>query len=183
MSFTLIDNGNYKTCVDNVEGLMPAMHAAIEPVREWLKSRCYWTDVDVTETEYKSRDGFIPYRDNCGGVQLLEIIPECEQYDFQFLEFGEHDADCCDPQSGDCSVSNEGHLDAKFRVWLKFEGVNDDGELEFYLYAGGGNGDAPYFRTKYEATIFEESFTARSIPEFKRRASGAVNRLLKAVSK
>lgn len=172
---------SYKVGVNEVVGLLDAMKEAMSPVQAWLKDLTYWTDCELTESEYKSRDGFHAYSHNCGGIELSEIIPECESYQFDFLDFGECSECKVDSQCGhngmECASAGEGHLDAKIRVWLKFEGIKDD-SMTFYLYLGGGNGDAPYFRTKYEATVFETTFTARSIAEFKMRAKHAIREML-----
>lgn len=174
-----------KVGINEVKGLKAVMLDLMKPVQVWLTNSIYWSECKPCESEYKSRDGFIPYSHNCGGIEFSEIIPSCEEYNFSFLEFGQCDPEYCDchkpDSSGECSLDIDGHKDAKLRVWLKFEGINDQGEMEFYLYLGGGNGDAPYFRTKYEATIYETSFTVKSLAGLKRRGAAEIQKMLKAV--
>lgn len=179
MSNLKIKQGVYKVGINEVEGLKEAMTAAMRPAQEFLKELIYWNDCKIEETEYLSRDGFLAYAENCGGVQIMVVIPKCEEYEFDFLEFGECDDSECDHEV-ECMTEAEGHLNAKLRIWLKFEGIKDD-EMHFYLYAGGGNGDAPYFRVKYEATVFESEFTAKSIAEFRLAAKREIVNLLKKI--
>jgi hypothetical protein len=179
-----------KLGVDEIQGLKETLRKVMTPVRDVVEDRAYWTDVTLDDTEYKSRDGFIPYSHNCGGVEVSIIVPKCEEHDWSFLVFGECDGcndDCSacagsDPNgSGECIAESDGFYDAKLRVWLKFEGINDAGEMQFWLYMGGGNGDAPYFRTKAETTIFEASFSAKTLKQVETRGASAVKRLLKAM--
>jgi hypothetical protein len=170
-----------KVGINEVQGLKILMRALVRPVLTEIKSRIYWDDnLDAHESEYKSRDGFIAYSHNCGGFEIWTIIPKCEST-FTCLEYGECDGEYCDNHDNECAVESEGHLDAKLRIWFKFEGINAQGEMEFYLYLGGGNGDAPYFRTKYEHTIFERSFTAKSLTDLKRKGKIAIRMLIKAM--
>lgn len=162
-----------KIGVDEIEGLKPLLKSLMKPLQEHLKQDIYWDDLKLDESEYKGRDGFIPHSDNHGGIELTVIIPYCEQYDFGYLEFGE-----MDPEYDEESQEADGHLDAKLRVWLKFEGI-EEGKMNFWLYAGGGNGDAPYFRTKYETDIFETSFTAKTLTELKTNGKKAIQKLIK----
>lgn len=177
-----------KIGVNEIEGLNAILRDALQPIADHIKEGIYWTDkVEITDTEYRSRDGFIPYSHNCGGVEICEIIPECEQYAFSYLEFGEWDgAHYCDDDANkdecDCPYDYDGHYDAKLRIWLKFEGIDANGVMSFYLVMSGGNGDAPYFREKYSSTYFEKSFEAKTLTEVKARASSAVNQLLKRMS-
>lgn len=183
-----------KVGVNEVQGLKKALHEVMEPIREKLNEHIYWDDKKLIDSEYTSRDGFIPHAHNCGGVELILVIPKCEEYDFGFLEFGECD-ECgkedlgldrygspkqCGYNGDECAAEADGHLNAKLRIWLKFEGI-EDGKMNFWLYLGGGNGDAPYFRTKYEADVFEKSFQAKNIIDFKKQAKKAVNQLIKKV--
>jgi hypothetical protein len=181
----VIDRSSYKVGVNEIEGLLPAMRTAMEPVRAALKDRVYWNDCDTRESEYKSRDGFMPHSHNCGGAEIHVIIPKCEESSFPFLEFGECDDEECSHRdeagSGECPAECDGHLDASLRVWLKFEGLDDEGTMRFWLYMGGGNGDAPYFRTQHEATVFEEAFEAKTISQFSQKAKRCVARLLAAM--
>lgn len=172
-----------KVGVNEVEGLKDVMIEAIKPIQQAIQEHKYWGEVELRETEYNSRDGFIAYGHNCGGIEISEIIPECERYNFEYIAFGEcDDEECIANHDNGCSYGDEGHLDAKLRVWLKFEGLNENDEMEFYLYLGGGNGDAPYFRTKDEATVFESQFTVKSLAEFKRVARMHVSKLLKKMA-
>jgi hypothetical protein len=163
-----IDRSKDKVGVNEVEGLLAAMKKVMEPVQSALQENIYWSDVEMTEAEYTGRDGFIPYSDNCGGVIISEVIPECESLNFDFLEFGESEEE---------DEENDGQLDAALRIWLKFEGF-DGGVMKFYLVMSGGNQDAPYFRLKYQPVIFETDFTAKSISGFKLRAAAAISSLI-----
>lgn len=176
-----------KVGIDEIDGLKEVMIALMQPVKEWVKESIYWNDCDLDESEYKSRDGFIPYSHNFGGIELTVIIPSVERDTFSFLEYGECD-ECkpgdnnqCGYNGQECASESEGHLDAKLRIWLKFEGL-ENGVMSFYLYLGGGNGDAPYFRTKGEATVFELSFTAKSLAGLKRTGAAAIKKMFKEVT-
>lgn len=196
MGIQIVSNHNsYKIGVDEIVGLKQAMMEVMAPIQASIKDRIYWSDVDLGEAEYKSRDGFIAHSHNCGGIMIREVIPKCEEYDFGFLEFGECDmcgtAECvndkgepiqCGYKGMECASESDGYLDAQLRIWLKFEGYDEEtGELSFYLYCGGGNGDAPYFRTKYESDLFEASFTCKSVAGLKRAASKHVKALLAVI--
>jgi hypothetical protein len=153
-----------------------------------IQDKAYWLRDNsiLEESEYKSRDCFMAHSHNCGGIEIRQIIPECEQSEFDYLEFGEwdgtHYCDESDTDNCDCSYENDGHYDAKLRIWFKFEGYDSEsGELSFYLYLGGGNGDAPYFRTHSEQTIFEASFTCKSVEGLKRSANKHFKDLLKII--
>jgi len=188
-----IEQGSsYKVGMDEIPGLEAAMREAFKPVVEHLQDLAYWNrETDAEKSEYKRRDGFIPHSHNCGGLEWSTVVPSCVKYEFDFLEFGECD-ECgkadeypegdhqCGYKGFECAYESEGHLDAKLRVWFKFEGL-EDGTLKFYLYAGGGNGDAPYFRTKYETDLFEASFEAKSLAGIQRTASKHIKALLKVL--
>jgi hypothetical protein len=188
----LIETHHWKTGVDEIAGLAEALEDVLRPVQEALAEKAYWDNCTMEETEYKSRDGFIPYKHNCGGREITLVVPSCEQYAFGFLSFGECD-ECgkesdaagnplqCGFGGQECGYEAEGHLDAKLRVWLKFEGL-ENGVMQFWLYMGGGNGDAPYFRTGHEATVFEQAFTAKSLAGVRRQGAAAVRKLLKVVA-
>ncbi len=169
-------NNSYKLGLDEVEGLETAMRRAFEPIKKILANKIYWRDTfDVDTVAYKSCDGFIPHSHNCGGLQIHEIIPECERYEFDFLDFGEwngeHSLDCKNHNECDCSLPVDGEFDAALRIWFKFEGLDDDDKLNFYLVVSGGNNDAPYFRTKYENTYFKAEFSCSSVNGLQRAAS------------
>lgn len=185
-----IKQGNsYKIGVDEIEGLGEAMDQALAPILAEVKHRIYWdTGLTVHPTEYKSRDGFSAYSENCGGREISLIVPNCEYSLFTYLEYVECD-ECgqstkdgeplmCGYKGQECTSESEGHLDSKIRIWLKFEGIQD-GVMYFYLYYGGGNGDAPYFRTKSERTYFETEFKAKSLVEFTAKVNEATQKLLK----
>ena len=177
------DPNSHKIGVDEVIGLKAEMLKLMKAVQKQIKRNVYWSNVELEESEYKSRDGFIPYSHNNGGIQIIEVIPKCEEYSFGYLEFGECD-ECGVKQCGymECASESEGHLDAKLRVWLKFEGVNKEtGELDFYLYLGGGNGDAPYFRTHAEKTIFESEFSCKTVKGLIKAAHPHFKKLLKVM--
>lgn len=188
---------SYKIGIDEIEGLEVIMTELLGPVLRAIQDRVYWTDkLQIEPTEYGARDGFMPYSSNCGGVQIQCIVPQSEEYNFKFLEFGECDA-CqellekkeldshneiaqCGYDGQECSSYSEGHLDANLRVWLKFEGLTG-GLMKFYLYCGGGNGDAPYFRTRDEKTVFESDFSVKTLAELKRIGKKEVKKLLEVI--
>ncbi len=181
-----------KVTIDQLPGLEQALHDALMPLAAILRDKAYWApDLKPEATEYRSRDGFIPFSHNCGGMELRLHVPLCEQYEFSFLEFGECD-ECgqdtvdgipqqCGYKGQECASESEDHLDAYMRIWLKFEGLDSDGLLNFYLVMEGGNGDAPYFRSKYLPTLFEASFTCRTLKGFKRASAKALRDLAKVV--
>lgn len=183
-----------KVGLNEVEGLTEVLTQALAPIETKLRESIYWHDKTtmIEPVEYKSRDGFIPHSHNCGGLAIDLVLPKCEEYEFGFLEFGECD-ECgtealgldrygapkqCGYNGDECASESNGHLDAHLRIWLKFEGIDADGLMEFYLVMSGGNGDAPYFREKYQPVLFETSFTAKSLAGVKRQASIAVKKLL-----
>lgn len=170
---------SYKTGVDEIVGLKEAMEAAMLPVRNLLREKAYWDrELEFSALEYKSRDGFIPYSHNCGGVELGMHVPECEQYEWSFLEFGELTEEYLRDEE---PWENEGELDAYLRIILKFEGVAEDGTLQFYINASGGNNDAPYFRVSELPDLFEASFECKSVAGIQRAASKHIKALIKIV--
>jgi hypothetical protein len=184
-----IDQGNsYKIGLDEVVGLKTAMLKLFKSIEKAIKQHVYWNEGSlIDEAEYKSRDGFIPHSHNCGGLQIWTVIPKCEEYNFGYLEFGEwdgeHYSDCTEPDTCDCGTDSDGEYDASLRIWFKFEGYDKETrDLNFWLYLGGGNNDAPYFRTAHETTIFEASFSCKSIKGLERAASKHVKALLKIIS-
>ncbi len=176
---------SYKLGMNEVVGLREAMASVFKPVQTALLEHVYWNGCEMESVEYKSRDGFIANKHNCGGLAIDLIIPSCEQHDFNLLEFGECDdcggdgEYCCAEKGGECISESEGHLDARLRIWFKFEGINEDGELEFYINASGGNNDAPYFRNTPD--LFEASFTAKSLAGIARAASKHMKQLTKLI--
>lgn len=178
------DPNSHKIGMDEIVGLKIAMTNIIKPIQDLINNKIYWGPFKFEPSEYKSRSGFIPYSHNCGGLDLTIIIPKCEEYSWDFLEFGEwdgeHYCDGTDKENCECPVDQDGEYDSKLRIWFKFEGYDrETGDLTFYLYLGGGNGDAPYYRTKYETDIFEASFTCKSVSGLKRAASGHIKELIK----
>lgn len=175
------DPNSYKIGINEITGLEVTMRDVMAPVLSILKSNIYWNDdLNFEVNEYKSRDGFIPYSHNLGGIELNVIIPKCEESNFSFLDFDE--CDTPDECQDECSCDSEGHLDSKLRIWFKLESVDQDtGEMQFYLYMGGGNADAPYFRNGREPTIFESEFSAKSLDDVKRKAKSHVNKLIKII--
>lgn len=184
---------SYKTGINEIKGLREAMLEIMKPVQAAIKDKIYWSEVNLEEAEYKSRDGFLAHSHNCGGIQITEVIPKCEEYDFGFLEFGECD-ECgdaeqypkgdhrCGYEGVECAAEAESHLDACLRIWFKFEGYDQKtGELNFYLVLHGGNGDAPYFRPQYSTNIFEASFSCKSVEGLKRAAAKHFRALLKVL--
>ena len=176
-----INTSNYKIGLNEIGGLETVLHMLAQPIVNYLKSEIYWATPKFTPVEYESRDGFIANSHNCGGLDFNAVIPKCEEYDFGFLNFGECDDSECNHECS-CSYEEEGHLDASLRIWLKFEGLNDDGRMMFYFVVAGGNGDAPYFRHKYEETVFETSFTCETLNDLKIVGSRRVNKLIKAIA-
>lgn len=169
-------NQSYKIGVDEIEGLRAALVDAISPVTKALKSKIYWYDeIEINDLEYKSRDGFIPYSHNFGGVKIGLHIPECESYEFDFLEFGEPEIN---EETGE-PFENEGELDAYLRIIIKFEGFDDDGYMTFYVNVSGGNNDAPYFRVKNMPDLFEAEFRCKTVSGIKRASNKAVKGILK----
>lgn len=189
-----IDTDAYKIGLDEIDGLQNAMTEVLAPVLEVIQDRVYWDKLAFEPSEYHSRDGFIPYASNCGGMELTVIVPKCESQEFDFLRFGECDT-CqelfeeameenalqCGYHGQECCSESEGHLDAKLRVWLKFEGL-ENGVMNFYLVLSGGNGDAPYFREYAAKTIYESQFQAATLASFKTKAVRHIKKLLKAMA-
>lgn len=172
-SIKILNTNSYKIGLDEIEGLKQAMLEVMKPIQSALKDKMYWSDLNLNFTEYKSRDGFIANTSNKGGVEINEIIPYFESYNFDFIEFGKQETE---------EDGQDGELDANLRIWFKFEGYDEEtGNLHFYLYMGGSNNDAPYFRTKYEPTLFEAEFKAKSIFGIKKASRKHVNKLLKII--
>lgn len=175
---------SYKIGSQEIEGLEAEMHRLMKPVLDVLRDKMYWNrEAEFETVEYKSRDGFIAHSHNCGGLMFHAVIPECESMEFGFLSFGEwdgtHYCDETDIENCNCSEAQDGEYDAAIRIWFKFEGIQEDGSLKFYLVVAGGNGDAPYFRTQYEETYFEAEFSCKSISGLKRAAAKHIKAVLK----
>jgi hypothetical protein len=178
---------SYKCGVDEVAGLKRAMGEAMLPVLKHLNALESWSGdgwFKFSEAEYKSRDGFRANSSNCGGVLIESVIPKCGEYDFDFLEFGEYSER--EPGQSDEDYDSQrdseecdGHLDAALRIWFKFEGFSDEGKMQFYVNASGGNGDAPYFRTQHLTDFFEASFECKTLAELKRKAAPVMRKLIK----
>lgn len=173
-----------KVGMNEVEGLAASMKQAFTPVVDFIKDKTYWNDnLDSEPAEYTSRDGFIPHSHNCGGYRVGSVIPKCEEYDWSFLEFGKCDPEFCschtDTNNGECELDIDGHNDSVFKVWLKFEGINTGGVMEFYLVASGSNTDSPYFRERYQPVLFESSFQAKTLKQFESKAKSEIKKMLK----
>lgn len=189
----ILKTNSYKIGINEVLGLKNRMFKILKPVQKAIKDKAYWNSVSIEESEYLRRDGFIPHSHNCGGLEIQLVVPKCEEYDFGFLEFGECDIcgtpECvdkngesiqCGYEGEECASECDGHLDAKLRVWFKFEGI-ENGKMNFYLYMGGGNGDAPYFRVRSETTIFEAEFSAKTLAELEQKSKRHIKKLLKTI--
>lgn len=189
--FKIEMNRSYKLGMNEVVGLREAMIKAFKPIVDALQEKTYWHEnLKSEDAEYTSRDGFIANSDNRGGLIIDLVLPSCERMSFDHLvEFGECDGcndDCsaCTSQpnsSGECMAEVENYLDARLRIWFKFEGVTDDGKLQFYINACGGNGDAPYFRIENLTDLFEASFTASSLEGIQRASAKHINKLTKLI--
>lgn len=170
-----------KIGLNEVKGLEEVLRELVASIEAHLKDNIYWNECKFDQAEYQSRDGFIAHSHNHGGLELGVVIPKCEEYDFEFLEFGECDSDECDHDHS-CDYEDEGHLDAYLRIFFKFEGFCETtGKMKFYLELSGGNGDAPYFRTKYLADIFSIEFEAKDFKELRTKGKIVVNKLLKVM--
>ena len=175
---------SYKIGVNEIVGLKDAMTQVMTPVMAVIQDKIYWSTLELDSVEYKSRDGFIAHSHNCGGIEFSLVVPKCEESGFDFLEFGEHDDDCAlntDTQlmsEGTCGES-DGLLDSLLRIRLKFEGLDDEGNLNFYLFCEGGNYDAPYFRNL--PTIFEAEFSCKSVTGLKRAAAKHIKSLIEVI--
>lgn len=171
---------SYKIGVDEIEGLKEAMQSVMIPVRDALRAKAYWNEsLDFGALEYKSRDGFIPYSHNFGGVEIGLIVPQCEEHDWGFLEFGELTEEYTRDED---PYENEGELDAYLRIILKFEGFDDSGNMQFYLNVSGGNNDAPYFRVSNLPDLFEAEFTCRTVKGLKRVSSKHIKNIVNLIS-
>lgn len=182
-SSLLVDQSSYKIGVDEISGIKDVLTELLEPVRAAIQENVYWSKVELSDAPYKWRDGFIPHSHNCGGIKIFEVIPKCEECNFEYLEFGEWDGThCCDGSdidNCDCAHDVDGHYDAALEIWLKFEGFDDKGNMQFYLVMSGGNHDAPYFRNT--PTVFESEFKAKTLEQLKTVGKKHVQKLLKAM--
>lgn len=164
-----------KTGMNEVVGLEKTLQKVLKPIQKALQDKIYWDTVSTRVTEYKSRDGFIAHSHNHGGLELCYIIPKCEEYSWNTIEFGEYETD------QDAENDNEGHYDAKIRIWLKFEGIDDAGYMQFYLVMSGGNNDAPYFREAHSGTYFGAEFKSKTLKGIDLVAKKHINKLLKLI--
>lgn len=182
MKHQIIEGRHLTVGIDEVVGLKDEMRSVFKKITNELNGRIYWGTL-VHESEYKRRDGFIPHSHNNGGLEISEVIPKCEEHEFDFLEFGDYDCKGNSCPKDECNCNNDGELDSHLRIWFKFEGIDQETQaLKFYLYMGGGNNDAPYYRSKYEPTIFEAEFEAKSVKGLSRAASSHVKSLIKVLS-
>lgn len=176
----------YKVGMNEVEGLEDSINKCLIPLKEVLQEKMYWCKPEFYPAEYLSRDGFIANSHNHGGLQLRAVLPKCEEYNFTSITFGEvtdEDLKACktdeDRELLYSSHEDEGNLDAGLNIWFKFEGFNESGEMMFYLVVSAGNNDAPYFRTI--PTIFETSFTVKTLKQLEFKGTQAVKKLIKSV--
>ena len=177
---------SYKVGMSEVVGLEASIVKCLAPLKAVINKKLWWTKPEFDKAEYLHRDGFIPHSHNCGGLQFNATIPKCEEYKFAKLEFGEVTdddlADCktdAEREEMEQSYNDEGHLDCHLSIWFKFEGFNDNGEMMFYLVASAGNNDAPYFRTI--PTIFEDSFTCKTLKQLEYLGKKKVEKMIKKV--
>lgn len=175
-----------KVGLNEVEGLKAVLKNLVRPLQKSLGHPIYWDEaVSFAENEYNSRDGFRAHSHNCGGYELKILLPSCERYSFPFVAFEEcEDSECnCKLEDGDgsCPEEADGGLDSILRIWLKFEGINENGVMSFYFYMGGGNADVPYFRSGREATIFGESFQATDLKQVRKTGGRIVRKMLKVM--
>lgn len=189
-----IKQGNsYKVGMNEVIGLKEAMTAVMLPLQAALRDAQSWSSnadwFEMNEAEYKSRDGFIPHGHNLGGIQINQVIPECGQSDFHNLDYPEYKPTSDDMTEEQQEIerqteAGEGYLDCHLRIWLKLEAVDllSDGSyiMKFYLIASNCT-EAPYFRHKAARDLFECEFQTCSLEAFKRKATAAVKRCIKAV--
>ncbi len=172
----IVQGDSYKIGVDEVIGLRSAMESVMEPIRDLIRHKAYWNNqLEFNELEYKSRPGFIPNSHNYGGVELDLIVPECESSEWSCLEFGEAEIN---PDTNEL-YDNDGELDAYLRIILKFEGIDSEGNMKFYLNVCGGNNDAPYFRISSLPELFEAEFMCKSIEGMNRKASKYIKNIIK----
>lgn len=170
---------SYKIGVDEIVGLKQAMQQVMQPVLTLIREKAYWNDnLQFDAIEYKSRDGFIANSHNFGGVSIGVCVPQCEEQDWQFLEFGELTEEYTREED---FYSNEGELDAYIHIILKFEGIDENGTLKFYINVSGGNNDAPYFRFSQLPDLYEGEFTCKTVTGMKRAAAKHVKAVLKLV--
>jgi hypothetical protein len=182
---------SYKVGVDEVVGLERVMRHVLKPLLGALNDANSWSGdgwVKFDKAEYKSRDGFIPYAENCGGVLIDGVIPSCGISDFPGIEGNEFEPSSPtltddEYQAELESAEGEGHLDSHLRVFFKFEGFDDKGHMKFYLNAAYSN-EAPYFRHhKHSVDLFEVEFTASTLVELNAKAPKHVARCIKSILK
>lgn len=146
---------------------------AIASLKAYLKDKMYWSSCDFESVECRSRDGFIPYKDNCGGYQIHEIVPYCEHGDNSVLdEYCYENGELLD------DFDSDGHYDKGLYIIFKYEGLDDKGNHVFYINASYGNNDAPYFRTKHLPTIFENEIKGKSLSVIKNKLDKTVKVLI-----
>lgn len=172
-----------KVGVNEVKGLREELIKVVEPIQDILRDKAYWDKYMIFEdSEYISRDGFIPHSDNHGGLEIGLHVPECEKYDFDFMGFGEwdgeHYCDKTDTENCECPFGSDGEYDAYMRIWLKFEGIQD-GFMHFYLVMSGGNDDVPYFKSI--PTLFEAEFKCKTLSQISKVSKVHINKLVKMI--
>lgn len=178
---------SYKIGLDEVVGLKLVLTSLMKPLQAALNEQQSWGSHDwfqITEAEYKSRDGFIPYNSNCGGLMIESVVPDWGQYDFQCLawpEFTPSSESLTEEEQDEerQSDSDGGQLDSYLRIFLKFEGFNEKtGAIQFYLNASTCD-EAPYFRLKYSKDLFESSFEAKTLVELHTKGKKHIAKLIK----
>ena len=179
MKLKIIENEHtYKIGMNEVEGLRDSILKAIEPMVEVLSDSMCFGDQSIEDAEYTRRDGFIPHSHNHGGIQMHVHLPKCQEYDFSWIEFDEYETNCEEGNCGECDVCcDEGHFDAFVKFWFKFEGIDEDGNMQFYINLSGGAQDAPYFRTV--PTLAETEFTAKTLKQVETKGRQAVLKIIK----
>lgn len=178
----ILNTNSYKVGMDEIKGMRKALVETIKPIQEAIEDAMGGA-IELFDAEYKSRDGFIAHKHNCGGIRIELVIPKCMESSFNFLDFGSHDDDCTALSGDECICGeDDGYLDARLAVWLKFEGYDAlTGELSFYLIMHGGNQDAPYFRQSND--YFEASFTCKSVQGIKKAASKHIKACVALINK
>jgi len=149
---------------------------SIKPLQVHLKDFMYWSDVKFEDIECRSRDGFIPYSNNCGGYSFHSVIPYCEHGDDSVL-----DDDCYVDGELQDDFDCDGHYDKGLFIQFKYEGLDEKNNHVFYMNISYGNGDAPYFRNKYIPTIFEREIRDKTIFGIKKKLNTVVKAMIKTL--
>ena len=175
---TLRSFSSRKQYLDENDMLNLTVKKSLGPLQDYLKNRMYWnSECELTPVECRSRDGFIPYSDNCGGYELHAVIPYCEHGDDSVLD------EYCFNAEGDLldDFDCDGNYDKGLYIIFKYEGVNEKNEHVFYVNCSYGNGDAPYFRTKHLPTIFENEIKGKSISVIKNKLDKTIKVMIETL--